>query len=281
MTTSSPAMADDAAYERAPRPRPPLANRIREASRRHHPAVSIAATAVAGYVAACAVLIGIGLLITHGLHSLSRSELGVNRWFVDHRTSFGNDWTGWASRIADTIGILVALAVVVTVLLLRRRGWSALQLALALALEVLTFITVNTVVGRPRPEVERLGSLPSTSSFPSGHTSAMIAIYGSLAIMIGGRSRLRTAVCWVLAILATVAVAYARVYRGMHHLSDVTAGALMGLTMLAVSRAAVRIGEQAAHRSSERDEHRESSTIPRTTAGKPGPAALDESQVTA
>jgi undecaprenyl-diphosphatase len=199
-----------------------------------------------------ATLVVIGLLITHSLSSLTRSELGVSRWFVDHRTPWGNDWTGWASRIADTVGIVAVLVVAVVVLVALGRRWSAVLLAVALALEVLTFITVNAIVGRPRPPVVRLGSLPSTSSFPSGHTAAMMAIYGALAITIGGRSRARTVACWIVTALATIAVGYARVYRGMHHVSDVTAGALMGLAALAVASAAVRAGKQTSARTQTR-----------------------------
>lgn len=259
MSTSSPPLADGAREGRehlAVTSSPQAPGLL---ARMQHPATRVLAVAVAGYVAMSVTLVAIGLLITHGLSSLTRSELGASRWFVNHRTAWGNDWTGWASRIADTVGILVVLVVAVVVLVALRRRWSAVLLAVALALEVLTFITVNTIVGRPRPPVERLGSLPSTSSFPSGHTAAMMAIYGALAITIGGRSRARSIVCWIIAVIATIAVGYARVYRGMHHVSDVTAGALMGLAALAVASAAVRAGKRPAESPHHRPtfEHRE------------------------
>jgi undecaprenyl-diphosphatase len=110
-------------------------------------------------------------------------------------------------------------------------------LLVALCLELLTFLTVNYLVARPRPDVERLGSSPSTASFPYGHTAAMLALYGGLALLIGAhvRSRIVGVLCWIVAVLVTAVIAFARVYRGMHHPSDVLAGALLGLAALGVA----------------------------------------------
>ncbi|TML13253.1 MAG: phosphatase PAP2 family protein [Actinobacteria bacterium] len=203
---------------------------------RFHPAAAVASVAVSGYVAICLVFAGMGLL-DH-----------VNRWFAGNRTSSMNGWTDHATKVADTSGILVVLVAAIIVLLVFRLRWDAVFLAVALGLELLTFLSINYLVGRPRPDVERLGSLPSTSSFPSGHAAAMLALYGGLAVIVSTRLRARVAavVCWIIAVLATAAIGVARVYRGMHHPSDVAAGALLGLAVLGVALVAVRTGEMAA-----------------------------------
>ena len=213
-----------------------------------HPAAAVASLAVSGYVLVCLVFAALGLLVTHQLGSLTRWDDHVVRWFAENRTSAMNHWTDYATKVADTFGILAVLVVLVIVLLVLRQRWEALFLVVALGLELLTFLTVNHVVDRPRPEVVRLGSLPSTSSFPSGHTAAMVALYGGVAVLMSARFRtwIVRLVSGIIALVATAVVAWARVYRGMHHPSDVVAGALLGLAVLGVAMAAVRAGQRAA-----------------------------------
>lgn len=215
---------------------------------RMHPAMAVASVAISGYVAMCLLFAGIGLLVTHQLGALTRWDDDVVRSFAEHRTSALNDWTSYATKVADTFGILIVLVAATIVLLVFRHRWEALFLVIALCLELATFLTVNTVVDRPRPAGPRLGSLPSTSSFPSGHTAAMIALYGGLAVVVNAelRARIVRVVVWVVALLAATAIGLARVYRGMHHPSDVVAGALLGFAVLAVAFVAVRAGQHAA-----------------------------------
>ena len=215
---------------------------------RMHPAMAVVSVAVTGFALICLVFACVGLLVTHQLGALTRWDDHVVRWFAENRVGALNHWTDFATKVADTFGILVVLLVAAIVLFVLRRRWEALFLVLALCMELMTFLTVNSVVARPRPVVVRLGSLPSTSSFPSGHTAAMVALYGGLAVVVSARfrSRIVSFVSWIVALLATAAVGLARVYRGMHRPSDVVAGALLGFAVLGVAIVAVRAGQRAA-----------------------------------
>jgi undecaprenyl-diphosphatase len=88
-----------------------------------------------------------------------------------------------------------------------------------------------------------LDSTPSTSSFPSGHIAATLALWCGTALIVNGtvRNRVVRIVAWVVAILVSLTVAFARTYRGMHHATDVVAGALLGAGALAASAFAVRV----------------------------------------
>jgi membrane-associated phospholipid phosphatase len=89
---------------------------------------------------------------------------------------------------------------------------------------------VSAAIGRSRPDVPRLDPAPPTSSYPSGHVGASVALYTSLAVMATTieRTWLRRTVIDVCSVIPFL-VAYARLYRGMHHLSDVIVGAINGL----------------------------------------------------
>ena len=71
---------------------------------------------------------------------------------------------------------------------------------------------------------------PPTSSFPSGHTAAAIALYGCLAVLlmwVYGR-RPATRVAAVVLFCIPVVVGLSRLHRGMHYPSDILVGALGG-----------------------------------------------------
>jgi len=119
-----------------------------------------------------------------------------------------------------------------------RDGRSAAAPAAVLTLETACFVASAALVGRPRPEgVWRPEHPHATSSFPSGHTAAAFALHGTLADLLdrhgGPGARL---VGPVLRYVVPGAIAFSRVYRGQHHISDAVAGALLGRWSTAVVR---------------------------------------------
>jgi undecaprenyl-diphosphatase len=89
--------------------------------------------------------------------------------------------------------------------------------------------------------VSHLDPAPPTSSYPSGHVGAATALYVSFALLAQSIERpvLRRLVTAVF-LLIPVLVAYARLYRGMHHLSDILIGALNGLACALLAWAYLR-----------------------------------------
>lgn len=212
---------------------------------RRHPAVAVLSVVVTGYALVSLLFAGLGLLLTRQFSAVTGWDADVSRWFAENRTDATNDWTSYATKVADTSGILVVLVAATIAFFIVRRPWNAVILLIALSIELVSFLSVNYLVSRPRPDVERLSSLPSTSSFPSGHTAAMVALYGGLAVFVGARFRSRAVaiVCCIAVALATAAIGFARVYRGMHYPTDVAAGALLGLAALGVAIVAARVGQ--------------------------------------
>jgi undecaprenyl-diphosphatase len=174
---------------------------------------------------------GFGLVLTGPLRGWDRSESSLNRSLQDTRDRTWDSVTTLWSHLGNTEIIIGVCIVAVAVVWWRtRRWWFALVPALAISLQATIFVTASSVIGRARPDVPHLDPAPPTSSYPSGHVGASVALYGSLAIMATTiqRAWLRRTVIGVCSVIP-VLVAYARLYRGMHHLSDVVVGAINGL----------------------------------------------------
>ena len=173
----------------------------------------------------------LGQLLTGPLVGWARSESAFNRSLQGTRNSAWDAFTAFWSHVGNTeIIIGVTLVVVALVWWRTQRWWFAVIPAIAISLQATIFVAATLVTARPRPDVPHLDPAPPTSSFPSGHVGASTALYVSLAIMATTieRTWLRRAVIGLCSVVPLL-VAYARLYRGMHHLSDVVVGAINGL----------------------------------------------------
>jgi MFS superfamily sulfate permease-like transporter len=127
---------------------------------------------------------GFGLLLAAPLKWWNHSESTLNRWLQDTRDRTWDSVTALWSHIGNTEIIIGVCVVAVVVLWWRtRRWWFAVIPAIAISLQATIFVTASAVIGRPRPDVPHLDPAPPTSSYPSGHAGATVALYGSFAIM--------------------------------------------------------------------------------------------------
>jgi membrane-associated phospholipid phosphatase len=143
------------------------------------------------------LLVGVlvGLLLAKGAShdAVGRADTRVDRWFAAHRTNDLNRATHYATDAAETPTIAALAVLTVAGAALAWRRWrEPMLLAVAVAGEVLIFVTITLLVDRPRPPVSHLDVAPPTSSFPSGHTAAAVALYGAWAVLAWQRSRSRS-----------------------------------------------------------------------------------------
>ncbi|MFC1405624.1 MULTISPECIES: phosphatase PAP2 family protein [Streptacidiphilus] len=131
------------------------------------------------------------------------------------------------SEAADHSKINLSIAAALTLLPGRsRRAGLAGAAAVALASASANLLG-KQLVRRPRPDREaarvvtgRQVPMPTSASFPSGHTAAAFA----LATAVGSSLPAAAAPLGLLA----CAVGYSRVHTGVHYPADVVAGALLG-----------------------------------------------------
>src|SRR3954469_20775034 len=196
-------------------------------------------------VAMTALVAGLGLLLVHELGGVRTIDDDVARWLARRRTDSWDHVTWVGSFIADAYVKIPATVILCALFLWRWRRWTEpALLAGALALEVSIFLLSSFVVDRHRPPIAHLDPIPPTGAFPSGHSAAAVAFYGAIAIIVcwHTRNRLGRTIAIGAAFVVPLAVGASRMYRGMHHLSDVVVGLVIGLVSLWVTWLVVRAG---------------------------------------
>ncbi|MEZ5226976.1 MAG: phosphatase PAP2 family protein [Acidimicrobiales bacterium] len=158
------------------------------------------------------------------------------------RSASTNELASWSVFLANT-PVKIGLSIVLAGLAVWRwrRWYEAALIGVTLAFEATAYFTTSRLVGRPRPDVERLIDSPVDTSFPSGHVAAA-TVYAVLAIIVMQRTESSRArfVAIALAVLLPIAVAWGRMYQGMHFLSDVVAGTVLGIVSIVICHRILR-----------------------------------------
>jgi undecaprenyl-diphosphatase len=217
------------------------------------PVLVFLAAVVLGYAALFAVIAGLGLVLTQLLLPIggfAAWDEGISRWLADHRdpTLEHLSWIG--STLAGGVVIPVVVGACLVAFLAFRRWRLAAFVLFVICIESGAYRATTLVVHRDRPQVHRLESLPVDASYPSGHTAASLALYGGLLLVLASWARRTTVTVIACALLVAIPlfVGWARMYRGMHHLTDSTAGLLLGIGALLVTVFAARAAGAAADR---------------------------------
>jgi membrane-associated phospholipid phosphatase len=226
------------------------AERFADRLRGRHPAAVFFAALLTGFAALAVISVALGLLVTDVLLDVGELRRPDNTFvssLVGERTPFLTD----ASEIFSTVGgaplLPILVGVIALVAAVLRQWHVAAFAAFALIVESATYRVTSLAVPRDRPHVHRLEHLPADASYPSGHTAAAIAVYAGLVLLLTSRFPTRPLrVCaWALAIVIPVLVAFARMYRGMHHPLDTAGGLVVGIGALLVLLFATRAASAA------------------------------------
>ena len=153
---------------------------------------------------------------------------------------FQGNQTGWLDTVAFGVTRLgwtpvstVLIVVTVVALFVMRRWADSLVVALS-GIPIGLGILLKEVIGRARPEYFLTNSLPSSFSFPSGH-SLFAMLFGGLLIVLVEELRVSTPIrrsLQMVLVLLILGVGASRVYLGVHWPSDVLGGYLFGIVAL-------------------------------------------------
>ena len=178
-----------------------------------------------------AILLGLALLT-------ALAGIGIRAWTpgfdaqVLQAIAGGRDATltsiAWVVTDAGSFVLLAPLSIAFLLLRRWKRPADDIALVVIAAGSALLPLVVKLIVARPRPTIEHLSHL-SSLSFPSEHTTQAAAIYLTIAIMLSkGLMRGWREAAIVLGVVIALAVAWSRVYLGVHYPTDVAAGLLLG-----------------------------------------------------
>lgn len=215
-----------------------------------HPVVAFVVVVLVGFAVLAALTVLAGWLLKSYVlpdHGIGHADEHINVWLAARRTTTWNDASFWLSGIGDVFAIPALVTLTAIGAMVMRKWRIAAFIVAAIAIEVTTYRVATLLIHRHRPRVHRLDQLPVDASYYSGHTAASVAVYCGLALLITSRIRSTGVriVCWVIAVAIPVLVAVSRMYRGMHHPTDVAAGALVGIAALVVALAAARAAKAA------------------------------------
>ena len=158
----------------------------------------------------------------------------VERWVSGHRTAGATSFFRAATNLGSPGPAFVLGLVLAAFAAFRSVRVAGAVLVVTLARPLVSTL-IKELTDRQRPQLSAL--VPAAGqSFPSGHTLAATVVWGCLpAVMLAwraGRDLVQPAVA--LAVLVVVTVAASRVYLGVHWVSDVVGGAVLGGLLLVV-----------------------------------------------
>lgn len=133
--------------------------------------------------------------------------------------------------LGDYIGIIIA-TIIILVFNHKHNHKRNVSLILLLILSSLYVLISKNIFQRPRPEILQLIPIDGFS-FPSGHSTFSMAIYGYLIYIINKEMswKIKNIIIFLLTILI-FSIGLSRIYLGVHYFSDVFAGFISGLIIL-------------------------------------------------
>jgi len=206
--------------------------------------LGVAATMSAALLVPVALLAAFVMGDWMPLHNLDATVSDRLHVFAVAHPSWAEAMRVW-SVVFGPMALRVAALVLVVWLIRRHR---ARQLALWVVVTMVTggvlAALLKLLVGRDRPELLDPVARAAGYSFPSGHAAnaALTAGVFLLVLLPFARERPgRRALLWTVAIVVTVVTGVCRVVLGVHFTSDVVAGWLLGVAVVAATTVAFRL----------------------------------------
>lgn len=165
--------------------------------------------------------------------------IAVHNLIQTLRTDWADSLMLWLTRYGSLYFLLPFTLSLALILALFRDRATPLYLLGLLLISQLTVLLLKTTTAIERPLT--LYSGLHQYSFPSSHSLMAVVVFGFLAVVIAARLPVNWRwLAYSLSALISTIVAFSRLYLGVHWLSDVVAGMLIGLIWIAIAGIAYR-----------------------------------------
>jgi membrane-associated phospholipid phosphatase len=230
---------------------------LRHADRRVVGGAAVAVSFVA--VLLSAVVVGWIFETVDTTDGFAQWDESVAEWGATNASDTSTRVLDLLTHLGGTLWLLVIMVVIGVVDYVRNRNLNVLLYLVVIGVGIVLINNgLKLIVDRPRPDIARLSGWSGTS-FPSGHSAAAAACWAGIAMVVTRHMTRgwRIAATAVAAGLA-VTVAATRVLLGVHWLTDVIAGVIVGwtwffLVTIAFGGRLVRLGEPAERAASGRE----------------------------
>jgi len=189
--------------------------------------VALGSLLFAGMLLAIAALFFFGWLADEMLEGDTRNFDETVRMFVHEWASpFLTGVMQTASFLGSTLFLILFGVIIVVALYLRKHRHGAILFTITTVGSSLLLVMLKLAFRRARPEPFFDTILPSSYSFPSGHSLASFCFYGALAVILTDRTEKlwQQIIVWILSLAMILLIGISRIYLGVHHPSDVVAG---------------------------------------------------------
>jgi membrane-associated phospholipid phosphatase len=172
-------------------------------------------------------------LAEHAVNSpgMKSLDMEVSAWFFNLRRPFLSKTSYYFTQLGTNYGVMASTAVMGLLLLWMKRPHYLLALVVSVLGSGLASQLTKLYFQRERPLHFAYYAPEATYSFPSGHATSAMALAGIMGYFIWleiKNKRVRWAL-WTLTALYVLAMGGSRIYLGVHFLTDIAAGFLLGL----------------------------------------------------
>lgn len=200
-----------------------------------------AAALLAGLIAVMVLAVGFTALLDDALEGdgIAQFDEPAVAWLATHREGWLNATLTLVTHLGDPPAQTIWLIVVCTLCAWRSRSWLPVILGLVGGIGIsVILVTAKTLVGRQRPELPFALVDSHGFSFPSGHAAGAAAVGLLCAWMLSRWVVHRWAgqvAVWAMTITAIIMIGFSRLYLGVHFVTDVLAGWLLGTAWTATA----------------------------------------------
>lgn len=165
--------------------------------------------------------------------ALARADTAISNALTGLRTDPGDDVMTFVTAFGDWPVITATTAALILYLAFRSQRRLAAGVAVIMGLSTTVASILKVILAVPRPNAYYEGV--QAFSFPSGHTTSAMTLFGLLA-WFALRGLPWRAARWLTGLFAAIAtiIAVSRLYLGAHWPSDVLGGLLLGMALVLI-----------------------------------------------